>query len=218
VVDVIDAVFGMAPLALALIDTGNVIVVDAMASVAAVQVSVPLAMTHDHPAPVAGPVTVTPAGIGSVTVALRDTDGPTFLTVIVYVAVPPATSAGDTDFAIEMSATADNGVLSVEESFEGAGSGVVLDKVPMLATTPVRRGSMANTIVTGASAPTASGPCVHPTDPAASAHDHPTPAADTNVKPVGTASVSVTSAATDGPALCAFTVYETVLPATARPA
>jgi hypothetical protein len=159
---------------------------------------------------------VMPVGSVSFTVTVAACDGPLFSTDTVNVAFVPARMEPVCDFVALRSAAAPAVSLRIEVLFAAAGSGVVDDTVAPLMTEPVTVAAMATTMSTLVSAPFASGPLVHVTV-VVPVHVQPAVGDDTNVRPAGNGSVTVTLAASDGPALWTARLYVVFVPARKTP-
>ena len=171
------------------------------------------AFEHTHPAPAAD-TNVTPAGNVSTTDRFAASDGPLSLTTRLYVTVPPAVTDAGPVLTTARSADALTTVTTVELLFPGTGSAVVLDTDAVFDRLPACAGAVTTTVTSGAVVPVASTARVHVTDTLpVFVHTHPAPAADTNVTPAGSVSVTDTFAASDGPLSTTDSVYVTFEPA-----
>ena len=158
-------------------------------------------LVHAQPVPAAD-TNVTPAGSVSVTVMPVASEGPRLVTVTAYVIAPPATTVAVPVLAIARSAEATTVVPTVELLLPGTGSGVVLVTVAALVSDAPCTGARTVTVMAGAEVAVARAGRVQVTETLpALEHAHPVPAADKNVTPTGSVSVTVRDAASEGPAL-----------------
>ena len=172
-----------------------------------VTVAVPL---HE-PTVVLDETNVTPDGSTSVTVTPAAASGPWFATASVHVnGDPTVTGSGESDFAIDRSASGVGGVTSftvvdtLELLLPATGSSVVDDTLAVLLSVPADPG--VTTIFTVAPAPFASVPRLHVTV-AVPLHEPTVVLDETNVTPDGSTSVTVTPAAASGPWFATASVH-----------
>jgi hypothetical protein len=143
------------------------------------------------------------AGVGSATVTFAASEGPLFVTVIVYVAFCPATSALLSAFVIVRSALVETAFVAVELSLPGIGSVVdeLTDAVFEIVPVALEATENIELIVT--------------LDPAASVANvqgkfvAQAPLFETNVNPAPGVSVTDTDTASDGPLLVTRIPYVT---------
>jgi hypothetical protein len=170
---------------------------------------------HDQPAD-AVETKVNPVGSGSLSDTSAACDGPLFFTDTVYVTFVPARIGPVCDFETLRSAATPTPAVRLPTLFVRSESGVVDDAVAEFKIEPVAVETTATTMSTVASAPFTNGPCVHVTV-VVPPQDQPAVDDDTNVSPLGSGSFTVRSTVSDGPALCAFRLYVTFVPATRMP-
>jgi hypothetical protein len=171
---------------------------------------------HDQPADEVA-TNVNPVGSASTIVASAASDGPLFLTTIVYVVFVPAVIAPTCDLVVDKSALVVRVVgPSVPVLFVVSGSGVLENTVAELVTVPVTLAATATTRSRVTVALLASGPPVQVTV-VVPPQTQPAEGVDTNVIPVGSGSFTVTVAACDGPLFFTDTVYVTFVPARIAP-
>jgi hypothetical protein len=130
----------------------------------------------------------------------------------------PATIGPECVFVSDTFALVVTGVgPSVALLLPGVGSAVAEVTVAVLLTVPVRFAARATSRSTLVVVPLAINPCVHVTvkDPV---QIQPGEAVETNITPAGSTSVTVASAAADGPKFETEIVYVAVVPATSVPA
>ena len=154
----------------------------------------------EHPGPVATAVAASSWG-GSVSVRTtsRASDGPEFVTVSSYVMGAPATGVPVAVLTTAMSAWSVTSVLVVELLSAGSGSAVSEATVAVFGTALGARSALtAASTVTTAEPPTGSAPMSQLTG-GPNVHVPRVEAAFVAVRPPGSASVTVTTLALDGP-------------------
>jgi hypothetical protein len=172
-----------------------------VASAARVQVTETLpTFVHVHPAPDAE-TKVTPAGSVSRTDSDAASEGPRSLTTRLYVTVPPAGTEAVPVLTSERSAEAVTVVDADELLFPGTGSAVAEVTDAVFVTEPACAGAVTTTVMVGAVAPVTRAGRVQVTETLpAFVQVQPAPLAETNPTPAGRVSVTVSDAASDGPA------------------
>jgi hypothetical protein len=129
----------------------------------------------------------------------------------------PARKTPEWPFVSERSALVAIGAgPSAAVLFAGVGSGVVEVTIAEFVAVPVTFDAMATTMSTLVAAPLAMAPPLQITV-VVPLHDHPAVGVETNVKLLGSVSVTVTSAAPDGPRLFTVRVYVAFVPAVKVP-